>query len=87
MPSAAADTAFKTRLRDSWTVSKVVGGLDLGDPSDNLTDPPSGVKVFLVVQYPVVNSDRPVLHGRYFENGVARLVLNSSSGRSDRHRA
>lgn len=76
MPSAAVDTAFKTKLRDSWTASLVVGGLKAGDPAETITDPPAGVDAFLVVQYPVVNGEKPVLHGRYFEEGAARLVLN-----------
>lgn len=76
MPSAAVDTAFKTKLASSWTVSQVIGGLAAGDPPENLTGPPSGVDAFMVVQYPVVNGEKPVLHGRYFEEGAARLVLN-----------
>lgn len=76
MPSAAVDTAFKTKLAASWTASQVVGGLAVGDPPGNITDPPADVDAFLVVQYPVVNSDKPVLAGRYFEDGAARLVLN-----------
>lgn len=76
MPSAAVDTAFKTRLRDLWTVSQVVGGLGPSDPADTPADPPAGVDVFLVVQYPVVNAEKPGLGRRYFEEGAARLVLN-----------
>lgn len=76
MPSAAVDTAVKTRLAASWSTTVVVGGLGPSDPADTLTEPPEDVSAFLVVQYPVVNGDKPVLHGKYFEEGAIRLVLN-----------
>lgn len=76
MPAAAVDSAIKARLAASWTESVVVGGSRPGDPSELATDPPASVDAFLVVQYPVVNGAKPVLHGRYFEEGAARLVLN-----------
>lgn len=75
MPSSAVDTAFKTKLHQSWTVSPVVGGID-GVLPETITEPPQGYDAFLVVQYPVVTGEKPVLHGRYFEDGAARLVLN-----------
>ena len=75
MPAAAVDAAFKTRLQASWTASPVVGGLD-GVLPETITEPPQGYDAFLVVQYPVVNGEKPVLRGRYFEDGAARLVLN-----------
>jgi hypothetical protein len=70
MPSAAVDTAFKSRLASLWTVSTV---LNSGE-----TEPPDA-NAFLVVQYPVVSSEKPVLHNKYFEEGAARLVLNVRS--------
>lgn len=72
MPSAAVDTAFKTRLTQSWTASQVVG-IQL---PETLTEPPTDMDAFLVVQYPISNGEKPVLHGRTFEDGAARLVLN-----------
>ncbi len=78
MPSTAVDTAIKTKLASGWTTSVVVGGLAVGDPPDPLNEPPEGVDRFLVVQYPVVNNEKPVIHGRYFEEGAVRLVLNVS---------
>lgn len=75
MPAAAVDAAFKTRLQASWTASPVVGGLD-GVLPETITEPPQGYDAFLVVQYPVVTGEKPVLRGRYFEDGAARLVLN-----------
>lgn len=67
MPSAAVEAAFQARLASSWTISPV---LQQGDTE------PADANAFLVVQYPVVNSDKPVLGRRYFEEGAARLVLN-----------
>lgn len=80
MPSAAVDTAFKARLASLWTSSPVVGGSRPGDLPENIPEPPSNTDAFLVVQYPVVNSEKPVLNGKYFEDGAARLVLNVQSG-------
>lgn len=74
MPSAATDAAFKVRLA-AWTEGPVAG---VGDMPDTQTEPPAGVSNFLVVQYPVVNGEKPVLHGKYWEDGAARLVLNVS---------
>lgn len=78
MPSTAVDTAIKTKLASGWTTSVVVGGFAAGDPPDPITEPPEGVDRFLVVQYPVVNNEKPVIHGKYFEEGAVRLVLNVS---------
>lgn len=76
MPSAVVDAAFKAKLAASWTVGPVIGGSGVNDPPDHTTDPPTGVDAFVAVQYPVVNAEKPVLGGRYFEEGAARLVLN-----------
>lgn len=73
MPSAAVDAAFKAKLTSDWTLSPVIG-------INGVTEPPASDNAFLVVQYPVVNGEKPVLHGRYFEEGAARLVLNVRSG-------
>lgn len=72
MPSLSVDTAFKTRLAQSWTATPFLGD---GTLPDNLAEPPSS-DAFLVVQYPVTDGSKPVLHGRYFDEGAARLVLN-----------
>lgn len=73
MPSAAVDAAFKARLASDWTTSPVIG-------MNGVTEPPSDQNAFLVVQYPVINGEKPVLYGRYFEEGAARMVLNVRSG-------
>lgn len=73
MPSAAVEAAFQAKLTADWTGSTVLDGN--GD-----TQPPEGVNAFLVVQYPVVNSQKPVLGRRFFEEGAARLVLNVKVG-------
>lgn len=67
MPSAAVEAAFQARLAASWTISQVLG--------NGVTEAPDGADAFLIVQYPVVNSEKPVLGRRYFEEGAARMVL------------
>lgn len=76
MASAAIDAAFKAKLLASWSVCPVVGGSKANDLPETLTEPPTNVDAFLVVQYPVVDGDKPVLNGRYWDEGGARLVLN-----------
>lgn len=68
MPNAAVDVAIRAKLTSSWTICPVID-------ADGVTEPPN-VNAFLVVQYPVITASKPVLNGRYFEDGVARLVLN-----------
>lgn len=75
MPASAVDTAIKARLHASWTLSPVVGGLD-GVLPETITEPPQGYDAFLAVQYPVANGEKPVLNGKFFEQGAVRLVLN-----------
>jgi hypothetical protein len=77
MPSAAVETAFSAKLQSGWTLGPVIGLNGVTEPPD-----PGTYSSFLVVQYPVVNSDKPVLNGKYFEEGAARLVLNVKSGLS-----
>lgn len=79
MPAAAVDVAFKARLRDNWTVGVVADGLNPGDPQ-NVTNPPDGVDAFLLVQYPVVNGEKPTIQRHYLEEGAARLVLSTKNG-------
>lgn len=74
MPSAAVEAAFKAKLTSDWTLGPVLESASV--------DPPADANNFLVVQYPVVNGEKPVLSGRYFEEGAARLVLNVRSGLS-----
>lgn len=69
MPSPIVDAAFKSRLEANWTATPAIG---VGD----VNVPPSDGSSFLVVQYPVVNGNKPTLGRRYFEDGAARLVLN-----------
>lgn len=73
MPAAAVEAAFRAKLAADWTTSVVIG-------INGVTEPPETGNAFLVVQYPVVNGEKPVLHGKYLEEGAARLVLNVRSG-------
>lgn len=73
MPAAVVEVAFTARLAASWTVSSVLS-------PDALASPPEGVNAFLVVQYPVVNAEKPFLGRRYFEEGTAMMVLKVKSG-------
>lgn len=75
MPSAAVHAAVKARLEAQWTIGPVIGINGVTDKPD-----PTVENSFMAVQYPVVNADKPVLHGRYFEEGVVRFVLNVNSG-------
>lgn len=68
MPSTVVAEAFKAQLGNPWN------GIPVGN-MDTWPTPPE-VNAFLVVQYPVVNAEKPVLGRRYFEEGAARLVLN-----------
>jgi hypothetical protein len=74
MPSAAVDAAFQSRLAQNWSVGPVL------EDNGGVVTPPTGVNVFLVVQYPVVNGTKPVLGRTYWEEGAARLVLSVKSG-------
>lgn len=74
MPAAAVDAAFKSRLASQWTATPVIG-------VNGVTVPPNN-QSFLVVQFPVSNGEKPVLSGKYFEEGAARLVLNVRAGMS-----
>lgn len=71
MPSAAVETAFRAKLTAGWTGTVL---------DDDVKEPPAGANHFLVVQYPVINSSKPVLAVRFFEEGAARLVLNVKDG-------
>lgn len=73
MPSAAVDAAFQERLADNWTSSEVFG-------VNGKTEPPENAAAWLIVQYPVVNAEKPALGRRYFEDGAARLVLQVRRG-------
>ena len=54
MPSKAVADAVEARLMANWTVSPII-------PYDAQTQPPEGVELFIVVQYPVANGVRPAL--------------------------
>lgn len=76
MPSATVDAAFKARLAASWDVASypVIGVNGVTEPPD-----PSSKNAFVVVQYPIQDGQKPVVHGKFFEEGAARLVLNVKS--------
>lgn len=73
MPSKTTYDAFKARLGNPWN------GFPVGDV-DTWETPPEGVDAFLVVEFPVVNSEKPVLGRTYWEQGAARLVLSVKKG-------
>lgn len=72
MPAAAVDAAFQAKLAASWVSADQV----VLDANGAETTPPQNAIAFVVVQYPVVNGERPVIGRRYFEEGAARIVLN-----------
>lgn len=73
MPSPAVDAAFKARIAANFTTIPTIGVNDR-------TEPPSDGSSFVVIQYPVVNGDKPVLGRRFFEEGAARIVVNAAKG-------
>lgn len=72
MPSPAVDAAFKARIAASFTTIPTIG-------VNGVTEPPSSGS-FVVIQYPVVNGDKPVIGRRFFEEGAARIVVNVEKG-------
>lgn len=73
MPSAAVEAAFRSRIEANWTQTVVLG-------INGVTEPPSDGRSFLIVQYPVSNSSRPVVSKKRWEEGAARIVLNVQGG-------
>lgn len=73
MPHPAVDTAFKARIAANFTTIPTIG-------VNGVTEPPSDGSSFVVIQYPVVNGDKPVLGRRFFEEGAARIVINAARG-------
>lgn len=71
MPSAAVESAFRSRLEQNWSGPVLA--------SNGVTTPPEGAEDYVVVQYPVANVDK-LLGVRRIEEGGARLVLNVKSG-------
>lgn len=76
MPAPAVDAAFKARLAQYWTATPVIG-------VNGVTQAPTDGSSFMVVQYPVVNGEKPVVGRRFFEEGAARLVLNVEKSIAD----
>lgn len=73
MPHPNVDAAFKARIAANFTTIPFVG-------VNNRTEPPSDGSSFGVIQYPVVNGEKPVLGRRFFEEGGARIVVNAAKG-------
>lgn len=73
MPNAAVAQAIDTRLLNNWTATPVI-------PYDSLAEPPDDADAFVVVQYPVVLEEKPMLSRTFWERGVVRFVLNVKRG-------
>lgn len=71
MPAPAVDTAFKARIAANFTTIPT-----LGLPGGR-TEPPSDGSSFVVLQYPVVNGEKPGIGRRFFEEGALRIVINA----------
>ncbi len=67
------DSTFKQRLAEHWTLTDAIG-------VNGITEPPTSGASFLVIQYPVINSEKPGVGRRYFDEGAARFVLNVQRG-------
>lgn len=78
MPSAAVESAFRTRLATGWTYAPII------DANERMEAPSDG-SAFAIIQYPVSSNSRPALARRRFEEGTARIVINIpvGSGLSD----
>lgn len=68
MPAPAVDAAFKARIAANFTTIPTVGV--------TVSEPPSNGSSFIVLQYPVVNGEKPVLGRTFFEEGALRIVIN-----------
>lgn len=73
MPAPAVDAAFKARIAANFTTIPTIG-------VSGVTEPPSNGSSFVVIQYPVVNGEKPVLGRYFFEEGAARIVVNAAKG-------
>jgi hypothetical protein len=72
MPIKAVADAVQARLATHWTATVIVD-------YDTMANPPD-LDAFLVHQYPVVDSVKPVLSRVYWEEGGIRFVLNVRRG-------
>lgn len=73
MSTATVKAAFNATLTANWTATTVVG-------LNGVTVPPDDLQPFLVVQYPISDASKPILGRRFFQEGAARLVINTPSG-------
>lgn len=69
MPAPAVDAAFKARVAANFTTVRTIG-------VNGVSEPPSDGSSFIVLQYPVVNGEKPVIGRRFFEEGTLRIVIN-----------
>lgn len=76
MPTPAVDTAFKARIAANFTTIPTVG-------VNNVTEPPTDGSSFVVLQYPVVIGEKPILGRRFFEEGALRIVINVNRAIAD----
>lgn len=75
MPSAAVEAAFRARLAANWdTADGVIYS------ANGVTRPPADGSPFLIIQYLVSGTRRPVMSTRRFEEGSARIVYNAATG-------
>lgn len=70
MPAPAVDTAFKARIAANFTTIPTIG-------VNGVVEPPSNGTSFVVLQYPVVNGEKPGIGRRFFEEGALRIVINA----------
>lgn len=72
MPHPNVDAGFKARIAANFTTIPTIGVNDVTEPPANAS--------FVVIQYPVVNGEKPVLGRYFFEEGAARIVVNAAKG-------
>ncbi|MCH2220045.1 MAG: hypothetical protein MK097_06945 [Dechloromonas sp.] len=67
------EAAFRMRMEAMFPTIYMIG-------ANGRTTPPDDGREFVVIQYPVHESSRPMLTKRRFEEGAARIVYNAKSG-------
>lgn len=75
MPAAAVDALISARLTSFLTDSPPPMVATLY-PANTVASPVSTDDAFFVIQYPVVNGEKPSLERHYCEEGAARIVGN-----------
>jgi hypothetical protein len=75
MPSSAVESVIRQWLATGWNTNN---GVILG--VNGVSETPADGAPFLVIHYPISNTQRPTLVERRFEEGAARIIYNVPKG-------